>query len=104
MWLRRPGTNSRGSGFDQKTVQSVWDKAAIVPGFDPALYRKDACGAWIAWSEYGNQHNLGWEIDHTIPVAMGGKDTIDNLQVLQWRNNRIKADHWPNWYCAIQAA
>lgn len=104
MWLRQPGTNSRGSGFDQPTVRTVWNKATTVPGFDPALYRKDACGAWIAWSEYGAQQDFGWEIDHVIPVAMDGKDILDNLQALQWRNNRNKSDNWPNWFCAVHAA
>ena len=35
------------------------------------------------------------------PVALGGPDTIWNLQPLQWKNNRHKSDNYPNWNCAV---
>lgn len=81
--------------FDVTTVQVVWNKAVSVPGFDPNRLRKDACGAWISWEKYGDrsdQNNMGWEIDHVIPVSIGGSDDPSNLMPLHWYNNASKQD------------
>jgi len=51
------------------------------------------------YSDHGNtEAKYGWEIDHIKPLAMGGLDNIDNLQPLQWENNRKKGDTYP-WNC-----
>ncbi|KUG25132.1 hypothetical protein ASZ90_005048 [hydrocarbon metagenome] len=42
----------------------------------------------------------GWEIDHIIPLSLGGTDDIANLQPLHWENNRKKSDNL-EWSCAI---
>lgn len=104
--LRNPGTNRNGSRFDVGTITAVWQKAAVIRGNDPDNFRKDACGAWIRWSAYGNTGEYGWEIDHRKPVAAGGGDELTNLQPLHWRNNREKGDLWPARtadYCAVTA-
>ena len=50
--------------------------------------------------EHGNTNSLtGQEIDHKKPVAKSGNDDSNNLQPLQWENNRHKGDNWPNWNC-----
>jgi len=36
-----------------------------------------------------------------LPVSKGDTDHIDNLQPLQWENNRHKGDDYPRWYCKI---
>ena len=92
--------------FDEATVQIVWDKAVIVPGYDAAKYRKDVAGAWIQRDKYGdvsNELGLGWEVDHRKPVAKDGTDDLSNLRPLHWKNNRSKGDDFPNWNSAVSS-
>jgi 5-methylcytosine-specific restriction endonuclease McrA len=103
---RKPGTNRDGTSFDHSTQVAVWCQGQIVAGYDPAKVRKDACGAWIQWDQYGVtvENGKGWEIDHIQPVSRGGSDVIANLQPLQWQNNRHKGDNPPDsWTCLVKA-
>jgi 5-methylcytosine-specific restriction endonuclease McrA len=69
-------------------------------------WRFDACGALIERSKYGDtDSNLGWEIDHVVPVSKNGVDSLWNLQPLHWQNNRKKGDGMflnAAEYCALQ--
>jgi 5-methylcytosine-specific restriction endonuclease McrA len=103
---RSPNTDRNGRNFTNETILAVWNKGQIVSGYDPSLVRKDVCGAWIHWNKYGVtvDYGNGWEIDHKKPVAKGGGDEIDNLQPLQWQNNRKKGDDFPaSNFCAVSA-
>lgn len=81
------------ANFTKEQIQEVWEKATKVSGNDPAIFRKDQCGAWIARQQYGNRKSgYGWEIDHITPESKGGKDDLSNLRPLQWENNMSKLD------------
>lgn len=101
---RSPNTSRSGQSFTEAAKLAVWQAAQIVPGLDPAVWRMDACGARIKWSEFGTtaEGGFGWEIDHILPVAHGGTDDLGNLQALQWQNNRHKSDSLTMNYCLVQ--
>ncbi len=84
--------------FSDEIKIRVWEKAIKVEGFDPNIFRKDPCGAWIIFNKYGLRDNdYGWEIDHVYPEALGGDDDIRNLRAMHWRNNASKADDYPSY-------
>lgn len=88
--------------YTHQELVSVWNKGVIVPGVNPAIRRKDTCGAWIDWLAFGNRDsNVGWEVDHMIPLSRGGAHRIDNVQPLHWQNNAKKADG--PLVCAVSA-
>jgi hypothetical protein len=79
--------------FDDERLDQVWDKAKKVRGKDPKLYRRDSEGDIIYKPSYGKTSDMGWEVDHSKPVSKGGTDHLNNLNPLQWKNNREKSDN-----------
>jgi len=67
---------------------AAWSKALSIPGRDPAVERWDADLHVIRWAEYGLFTDGGWEIDHVVPVELGGTDDLTNLRARHWRGNR----------------
>lgn len=88
--------------FTDEIIKKVWDRALKVDGYDPAIFRKDPCGAWIIFNKYGLRDNdYGWEIDHVYPVSLGGGDDLRNLRAMHWRNNASKADDYPSYIARV---
>lgn len=90
--------------------KNVWQKGQVVDGFNPDLYRKDPCGAWIVWDKYGVQDSIyGWEIDHIYPKSRleeqgFSADLIDdlrNLRPMQHNNNESKSDDYPSYTAVV---
>ena len=90
--------------------QEVWEKGRVVEGFNPDMYRKDACGAWIIRDKYGTTDNIyGWQIDHICPVSRLASQgfseeaiwDIRNLRPLQHQNNVSKADDYPSYTAVV---
>ncbi|MBN8982099.1 MAG: HNH endonuclease [Rhizobiales bacterium] len=74
--------------FDHHRKLAVWAKGNLIPGYDPAIWRRDAFGHAIRFSDYGDrQSDHGWEIDHIVATALGGADDISNLRPLHHTNN-----------------
>ena len=92
---RHRSTTVTGKPFDADTIEAVWEKAQ--PSQQHRTFRLDAFGSLIWKEAYGNNASkFGWEIDHIKPVAKGGGDELENLQPLQWENNRRKGDSYLN--------
>lgn len=98
--LRNHNTDCNGSAWSEEIKQLVWSKATTIPNYPSELWRRDLCGFAIRYTDHGNRDSMyGWEIDHIFPVAMGGNDDVNNLQVLNWKNNADKGDSLI-WSCS----
>ena len=91
------------ANFTDEQINTVWEKAKIVNGKDPDIYRKDSANAWIQRDKYGTEEQMGWEIDHIFPKSLGGDKKDINLQALQWENNRTKSDDFPGYKTLVDS-
>lgn len=82
-------TNSIQRSFSDEIIEQVWEKARIIPGFDPEFLREDQYGSVIArvfYEECQPGYALGWKITYIQSPQKGGTDDISNLQPMQWQN------------------
>jgi 5-methylcytosine-specific restriction endonuclease McrA len=76
-------------------IDKVWGKGRKIPGKNQDLHRKDAHGNPIHKPSYGKNGENSWHIDHKVPIAAGGSDSLRNKQPLQAKANLQKADKYP---------
>ena len=98
------------SGFPEETLDIVWQKGCKVEGLDLSVYRTDAANALMKRSLYGQEGNLGWEVDHIFPkeklkdkdVPDNRWDDIVNLRPMNAKNNVAKGEEYPEYNVAVQ--
>lgn len=44
------------------------------------------------WLDSGKEKYFRPSIDHIVPISLGGKHSVENLQILTWFENRCKND------------
>lgn len=80
-----PTSSAPEQTYERDVVERVWQSAQVVPGNDPAVWRKDERGAWIHRMAYRNRDTeFGWEIaDSGYTLRSFG---MASLRPLQWQN------------------
>ncbi len=75
-------------GWTEKQIMQAWTRARPVPGYDGTLFRRDVCGAWIKFSEYGMKEGSehGWQILSALSTTTGSRSRSVNLKPLHWLN------------------
>jgi len=77
--------------YSEELVDTVWQSARALSEFDAAVWRRDACGAWIRREHYGNaRSDFGWNI---VNVSAGEPDVPANLRALHHANTYDRANH-----------
>jgi len=74
------------SGYGQEELKAAaWKNASPLLG--TSEMRLDCDGRYINWSEYGKTSAFGWQIDHIIPVSLGGSDVPSNVRARHYLGN-----------------
>ena len=67
------------SCYSEKILDLIFSKGSIVRGMNSKLYRKDCFGNLMYRYSYGKYSPMGWNVDHSKPIAKGGTNSIRNL-------------------------
>lgn len=91
--------------FTEEKKREIWNKGIIDDKYPSEKVRKDACGAFILYDDFGDRNSVfGWEVDHIYPasklklrkdISSEQIDDIRNLRPLNWRNNSSKGADYP---------
>lgn len=73
-------------------IDKAWENAKPIRGEDSDEYRQDPYGNKISRDSFGENSEMGWEVDHILPTTRGGSDATRNLQALKTAVNRGKSD------------
>ena len=97
---------SMPNDVDNYIRKTVWEKARLAErsDVDSDKRRKDECGAWITFEEFGKQTDEGWcYINVVSPAALKANGETE-ARVYNFRN--LKAMHWRNaqkWRQCVEA-
>ena len=92
--------------------REIWNKGIIDDKYPSERVRKDACGAFILYEDFGNRNSVfGWEIDHIYPASVlhekgVPEELIDNplnLRPINWKNNASKGANFPFYTACLVA-
>lgn len=85
--------------FERDQIEIAWEHGRTVTEADPAVWRQDACGAWIRRDQFGREGSeFGWKIEN---VADGGTGNAAVLRPFHTRNRYDAANRKP--YCMVKA-
>ena len=89
----------------EELKRAIWEKGVVDDKYPSERVRKDACGAFMLYEDFGDRNSIfGWEIDHIYPASKLKQrngitaeqiDDIRNLRPLNWRNNASKGADYP---------
>lgn len=89
---------------DDELRLKVWEKGRKIQGLNPKEYRKDACGAIMIYSKFGNPSDeFGWGIDHIYPEILGGDGRLENMRPMQYQNLISKGSDFPVYMRTVKA-
>lgn len=65
----------------------AWERCARIPGCDKAIWRQDARGRVIRWSDFGDRFSrYGWEVlSRPRPDVWGRALAAKRLEAVHWR-------------------
>ena len=98
--------------YTKEQLEDIWRKGVPVEGYNPAIIRQDACGAWILKESYGQEDSdYCWEVDHICPQSIleskgidkSQIERIENLRPLNRRNKISKACDYPSYEAVFVA-
>lgn len=90
--------------YSRKQIDEAWERSQQVEGYNPKVWRKDSCDAWIKYDQYGEQNKYGWNIDHIIPKILFDNNFYEfaaNRRAMHWENNNKKSDDFPEYTSAV---
>ena len=88
--------------LSQAMIDKIWNKASVIEGLDPNVFRKDPCGGAMMKNKYDDITSpFGWTIDHIYPRSKGGDDNEINLRAMQWQNDSSKGHDFPLYNSAV---
>lgn len=64
-------------------IDRAWEHGRVLPEADGAIWREDACGAWMRREQIGRQTEFGWKI---VNISMSGEQTAESVRPFHWRN------------------
>ncbi len=65
----------------------AWERCARIPGCDKAVWRQDAQGRVIRWSDFGDRFSrYGWEVaSRPRPGVLGRALAFKRQEAVHWR-------------------